>query len=174
MIIGARQPSQLGGRHSNPAVTTPMIALDFSGTTHLSTSHNVALNQVINQSITSGSRCMHVCHSEINAQCIQVTVRETEHKSINKTHTANANTAIKINQISQPEIYTCSCIKSVQNCSNSYLQQLKTTSLISPDAASSRFKRTDPPKARRSSTRANQLPHDLGIHGRRLLEISNL
>ncbi|KZV39512.1 hypothetical protein F511_19511 [Dorcoceras hygrometricum] len=38
-------PSQLGGRHSNPIVTTPMIALDFSGTTHLSANHNVAFNQ---------------------------------------------------------------------------------------------------------------------------------
>ncbi|KZV24062.1 KH domain-containing protein-like [Dorcoceras hygrometricum] len=44
-------PSQLGGRHSNQIVTIPMIALDFSGTTHLSASHNVAINQVINQSI---------------------------------------------------------------------------------------------------------------------------
>ncbi|KZV38645.1 hypothetical protein F511_11743 [Dorcoceras hygrometricum] len=44
-------PSQLDGRHSNPVVTTPMIALDFSGTTHLSASHNVAFNQVINQSV---------------------------------------------------------------------------------------------------------------------------
>ncbi|KZV50047.1 hypothetical protein F511_34063 [Dorcoceras hygrometricum] len=43
-------PSQLGGRHSNPIVTTPMIVLDFSGTTHQSASHNVAFNQVINQS----------------------------------------------------------------------------------------------------------------------------
>ncbi|KZV18222.1 recQ-mediated genome instability protein 1 [Dorcoceras hygrometricum] len=43
-------PSQLGGRHSNPVVTTPMIALDFSGTTTQSASHNVALNQVVNQS----------------------------------------------------------------------------------------------------------------------------
>ncbi|KZV49247.1 hypothetical protein F511_40118 [Dorcoceras hygrometricum] len=42
-------PSQLGGRHSNPVVTTPMIALDFSGTTTQSASHNVALNQVVNQ-----------------------------------------------------------------------------------------------------------------------------
>ncbi|KZV47979.1 hypothetical protein F511_18320 [Dorcoceras hygrometricum] len=39
-------PSQLGGRHSNPVVTTPMIALDFSGTTQRSASHNVAPNQV--------------------------------------------------------------------------------------------------------------------------------
>ncbi|KZV53083.1 hypothetical protein F511_15830 [Dorcoceras hygrometricum] len=39
-------PSQLGGRHSNPVVTTPMIALDFSGTTHQSASHNVAFNQI--------------------------------------------------------------------------------------------------------------------------------
>ncbi|KZV17430.1 formin-like protein 5 [Dorcoceras hygrometricum] len=31
-------------------ITTPMIALDFSGTTHQSASHNVAFNQVINQS----------------------------------------------------------------------------------------------------------------------------
>ncbi|KZV42583.1 putative WRKY transcription factor 35 [Dorcoceras hygrometricum] len=38
-------PSQLGGRHSNPVVTTLMIALDFSGTTHQSDSHNVAFNQ---------------------------------------------------------------------------------------------------------------------------------
>ncbi|KZV52801.1 hypothetical protein F511_32828 [Dorcoceras hygrometricum] len=44
-------PSQLGGRHSNPVVTTPMIALDFSGTTTQSASHNVALNQVVNQSV---------------------------------------------------------------------------------------------------------------------------
>ncbi|KZV28551.1 hypothetical protein F511_34173 [Dorcoceras hygrometricum] len=44
-------PSQLGGRHSNPVVTTPMIALDFSGTTHQSASHNVAFNRVINQSV---------------------------------------------------------------------------------------------------------------------------
>ncbi|KZV36963.1 hypothetical protein F511_20263 [Dorcoceras hygrometricum] len=44
-------PSQLGGRHSNPVVTTPMIPLDFSGTTHQSASHNVAPNQVINQSV---------------------------------------------------------------------------------------------------------------------------
>ncbi|KZV55120.1 hypothetical protein F511_24119 [Dorcoceras hygrometricum] len=50
-IASVASPSQLGGRHSNPAVTTPMIALDFSGTTHLSSSHNVALNQVINQSV---------------------------------------------------------------------------------------------------------------------------
>ncbi|KZV22243.1 hypothetical protein F511_21077 [Dorcoceras hygrometricum] len=38
-------PSQLGGRHSNPVVTTPTIALDFSGTTQQSASHNVAPNQ---------------------------------------------------------------------------------------------------------------------------------
>ncbi|KZV16956.1 hypothetical protein F511_19742 [Dorcoceras hygrometricum] len=44
-------PSQLGGRYSNPVVTTPMIALDFSGTTTQSASHNVALNQVVNQSV---------------------------------------------------------------------------------------------------------------------------
>ncbi|KZV43028.1 putative pectinesterase/pectinesterase inhibitor 33-like [Dorcoceras hygrometricum] len=68
-------PSQLGGRHSNPVVTTPMIALDFSGTTHQSASHNVAFNQ-----------------------------------------------------ISQPEIYACSSIKAVQGFSNSYLQQLISTS----------------------------------------------
>ncbi|KZV28588.1 hypothetical protein F511_38509 [Dorcoceras hygrometricum] len=43
---GPISPSQLGGRHSNPVVTTPMIALDFSGTTHQSASHNVAPNQI--------------------------------------------------------------------------------------------------------------------------------
>ncbi|KZV45427.1 peroxisome biogenesis protein 1 [Dorcoceras hygrometricum] len=42
-IRGSVNPSQLGGRHSNPIVTTPMIALDFSGTTTQSASHNVAL-----------------------------------------------------------------------------------------------------------------------------------
>ncbi|KZV35582.1 hypothetical protein F511_32748 [Dorcoceras hygrometricum] len=36
---------------TNQSVTTPMIALDFSGTTTQSASHNVALNQVINQSV---------------------------------------------------------------------------------------------------------------------------
>ncbi|KZV39035.1 hypothetical protein F511_34638 [Dorcoceras hygrometricum] len=44
---GPVSPSQLGGRHSNPVVTTPMIALYFSGTTHQSASHNVAPNQVL-------------------------------------------------------------------------------------------------------------------------------
>ncbi|KZV40501.1 hypothetical protein F511_12483 [Dorcoceras hygrometricum] len=44
-------PSQLDGRHSNPVVTTPMIALDFSGTTTQSASHNVALNQFVNHSV---------------------------------------------------------------------------------------------------------------------------
>ncbi|KZV18975.1 xaa-pro aminopeptidase [Dorcoceras hygrometricum] len=39
-------PSHLGGRHSDPIVTTPMIALDFSGTTQQSASHNVAPNQI--------------------------------------------------------------------------------------------------------------------------------
>ncbi|KZV44952.1 hypothetical protein F511_28840 [Dorcoceras hygrometricum] len=42
-IRGSVNPSQLGGRHSDPIVTTPMIALDFSGTTTQSASHNVAL-----------------------------------------------------------------------------------------------------------------------------------
>ncbi|KZV47781.1 pleiotropic drug resistance protein 7 [Dorcoceras hygrometricum] len=37
---------QLGGRHSNLVVTTPTIALDFSGTTQQSASHNVAPNQM--------------------------------------------------------------------------------------------------------------------------------
>ncbi|KZV28395.1 GTP-binding protein (ISS) [Dorcoceras hygrometricum] len=36
---------ELGGRHSNPVVTTPTIALDFSDTTQQSASHNVAPNQ---------------------------------------------------------------------------------------------------------------------------------
>ncbi|KZV41851.1 hypothetical protein F511_29051 [Dorcoceras hygrometricum] len=36
---------------TNQSVTTPMIALDISGTTTQSASHNVALNQVINQSV---------------------------------------------------------------------------------------------------------------------------
>ncbi|KZV38003.1 hypothetical protein F511_10224 [Dorcoceras hygrometricum] len=44
-------PSKLGGRHSNPVVTTLMIALDFSRTKTQSASHNVALNQVVNQSV---------------------------------------------------------------------------------------------------------------------------
>ncbi|KZV44942.1 hypothetical protein F511_29628 [Dorcoceras hygrometricum] len=35
-------PSQLGDRHSYPVVTAPTIALDFSGTTQQSASHNVA------------------------------------------------------------------------------------------------------------------------------------
>ncbi|KZV15935.1 hypothetical protein F511_08726 [Dorcoceras hygrometricum] len=39
-------PSQLGGRHSNPVVTTPTIALDLSGATQQSASPNVAPNQI--------------------------------------------------------------------------------------------------------------------------------
>ncbi|KZV29119.1 hypothetical protein F511_06614 [Dorcoceras hygrometricum] len=58
----------------------------------------------------------------------KIIVRETEHKSINKTHSSHAITIIKINQISQPEIYACSSIKAVQRCSNSYLEQLISTS----------------------------------------------
>ncbi|KZV52227.1 dr1-associated corepressor [Dorcoceras hygrometricum] len=47
-------PSQLGGRHSNPVVTTPTIALDFSDTTQQPASHNVAPNQaVVDSSIRS-------------------------------------------------------------------------------------------------------------------------
>ncbi|KZV56821.1 hypothetical protein F511_17201 [Dorcoceras hygrometricum] len=45
----ACQPSQLGGFSdtTNQLVTTPMIALNLSGTTHLSASHNVALSQIL-------------------------------------------------------------------------------------------------------------------------------
>ncbi|KZV18573.1 ferredoxin--NADP reductase, root isozyme, chloroplastic [Dorcoceras hygrometricum] len=39
-------PSQLGGRHSHPAVTAPTIALDFLDTTQQSASRNVAPNQL--------------------------------------------------------------------------------------------------------------------------------
>ncbi|KZV17432.1 hypothetical protein F511_06721 [Dorcoceras hygrometricum] len=53
-------PSQLGGRHSNPVVTTRMKALDFSGTTHQSASHNVAFNQVINQSVNQDQDVLQV------------------------------------------------------------------------------------------------------------------
>ncbi|KZV32107.1 ATP-dependent Clp protease ATP-binding subunit ClpB [Dorcoceras hygrometricum] len=45
VIIGARQPITARWRHSNPVVTTPTIALDFSDTTQQSASHNVAPNQ---------------------------------------------------------------------------------------------------------------------------------
>ncbi|KZV46737.1 putative receptor-like protein kinase [Dorcoceras hygrometricum] len=48
-------PSQLGGRHSNPVVTTPTIALDFSGTTQQSASHNVAPNQLLDHCPISSS-----------------------------------------------------------------------------------------------------------------------
>ncbi|KZV23712.1 hypothetical protein F511_07189 [Dorcoceras hygrometricum] len=49
--LQARQPSQLGGSDTtNLLITTPMIALDLSGTTHLSADHNVALSQVLNRS----------------------------------------------------------------------------------------------------------------------------
>ncbi|KZT76887.1 putative protein S-acyltransferase 19-like [Dorcoceras hygrometricum] len=64
-------PSQLGGRHSNPVVTTPMIALDFSGTTHQSASHNVAFNRIINQSVNQAQDVCIYANSIFNAQCIQ-------------------------------------------------------------------------------------------------------
>ncbi|KZV33361.1 WPP domain-interacting protein 2-like [Dorcoceras hygrometricum] len=61
VIIGARQPitARWSSDTTNQSVTTPMIALDFSGTTNQSASHNVALNQVIKSICQSGSRCMH-------------------------------------------------------------------------------------------------------------------
>ncbi|KZV48127.1 hypothetical protein F511_20508 [Dorcoceras hygrometricum] len=43
---------RLGGRHSYPVVTAPTIALDFSGTTNPSTSHNVAPNLAHNRKAT--------------------------------------------------------------------------------------------------------------------------
>ncbi|KZV52407.1 hypothetical protein F511_32443 [Dorcoceras hygrometricum] len=45
-----------GGRHSNPVVTTPTIALDFSGTTQQLASHNVAPNQTQQSSRKLSSR----------------------------------------------------------------------------------------------------------------------
>ncbi|KZV28701.1 F-box/FBD/LRR-repeat protein-like [Dorcoceras hygrometricum] len=61
VIIGPVSPSQLGGRHSNPVVTTPMIALDFSGTTQQSASHNVAPNQItkITAELTADATSFH-------------------------------------------------------------------------------------------------------------------
>ncbi|KZV50830.1 hypothetical protein F511_26258 [Dorcoceras hygrometricum] len=45
---------------TNQSVTTPMIELDVSGMTHLSASHNMALNQVINQSFNQAQDvCIH-------------------------------------------------------------------------------------------------------------------
>ncbi|KZV20716.1 hypothetical protein F511_09245 [Dorcoceras hygrometricum] len=56
----------------NPVVTTPMIALDFSGMTHQSTTHNVAFNQVINQSVNQAqdhiSRFHNINHSHVHTQ----------------------------------------------------------------------------------------------------------
>ncbi|KZV54871.1 Binding isoform 2 [Dorcoceras hygrometricum] len=51
-----RGQASLGGRHSNPVVTTPTIALDFSGTTQQSASHNVAPNQIAVDYRQSGPR----------------------------------------------------------------------------------------------------------------------
>ncbi|KZV15533.1 hypothetical protein F511_02694 [Dorcoceras hygrometricum] len=73
VIFRARQPITARGRHSNPVVTTPMIALDFSGTTHQSASHNVAFNQVINQSVNQArdkhiSRFHNINHSHVHTQ----------------------------------------------------------------------------------------------------------
>ncbi|KZT75912.1 hypothetical protein F511_47063 [Dorcoceras hygrometricum] len=68
---GPVSPSHLCGRHSNPTVTTPMIALDFSDTTHLSASHNVALNQVVNPSVNQAQDVCMYANSIFNAQCIQ-------------------------------------------------------------------------------------------------------
>ncbi|KZV41784.1 hypothetical protein F511_37956 [Dorcoceras hygrometricum] len=53
VIFEARQPitARWSSDTTNQSVTTPMIALDFSGTTPQSASHNVALNRIINQSV---------------------------------------------------------------------------------------------------------------------------
>ncbi|KZV36596.1 hypothetical protein F511_42463 [Dorcoceras hygrometricum] len=113
-------PSQLGGRHSNPIVTTPMIALDFSGTTQQSASHNVASNQVI-KSICQRLNMYACMPININAQCIQCIIRKTEHMSINSTcqfHVIHISKSHNINH----NMFT---LKAAKGCSNSYLNSSK-------------------------------------------------
>ncbi|KZV18950.1 hypothetical protein F511_03466 [Dorcoceras hygrometricum] len=73
LSLATVQLRKLGGRHSNPVVTTPMIALEFPGTTHLSGSHNVALNQVINQSV---KQAQDVCMTHLELQIQKLKLAE--------------------------------------------------------------------------------------------------
>ncbi|KZV41660.1 hypothetical protein F511_21521 [Dorcoceras hygrometricum] len=56
------------GRHSNPVVTTPMIALDFSGMTQQSTSHNVAPNQISQKCTAELTASNQLSHGFVNAR----------------------------------------------------------------------------------------------------------
>ncbi|KZV43933.1 ferric reduction oxidase 2-like [Dorcoceras hygrometricum] len=80
----AESPSQLGGRHSNPVVTTPMIALDFSGTTHQSASHNVAPNQITQSTaeLTADATSFHLVQKFTTAGFLELkSVQGTNNKS---------------------------------------------------------------------------------------------
>ncbi|KZV54018.1 hypothetical protein F511_37531 [Dorcoceras hygrometricum] len=80
-VIFRALPSQLDGRHSNPVVTTPMIALDFSGTTHQSASRNVAFNHVINQSVNQAQDVL-TTRTELNSTIDTYPEAETSGKTI--------------------------------------------------------------------------------------------
>ncbi|KZV29563.1 hypothetical protein F511_00841 [Dorcoceras hygrometricum] len=72
---------ELGGRHSNPVVTTPTIALDFSGTTQQSASHNVASNQISPGSIHAAGNFLEaeICYNIANI------LAQSHHRHANPT-----------------------------------------------------------------------------------------
>ncbi|KZV50736.1 hypothetical protein F511_09263 [Dorcoceras hygrometricum] len=82
-------PSQLGSRRSNPAVTTPMIALDYSGTTTQSASRNMALNQDSTQVLPSYAGTTKKSKAQKNEECSPTSSKElkTESAQRNKQFT---------------------------------------------------------------------------------------
>ncbi|KZV52765.1 hypothetical protein F511_42475 [Dorcoceras hygrometricum] len=145
VIFRVRQPitARWSSDTTNQSVTTSMIALDFSGTTNQSASHNVALKQVIKSICQSGSRCMHVCEFNIQFKMHTIQYVKTECK-LNQLNMLYHVIHIIISSNLTTSITAMFTLK-LLNLLNSYLQQLKSTS-------------TDSHKGTVQTTEASQLP----------------
>ncbi|KZV44698.1 charged multivesicular body protein 1 [Dorcoceras hygrometricum] len=96
----ASRPSAITARWSsdttNQSVTTPMIVLDLSGTTHLSAGHNVALSQSI-----SFNQAVHVNTESQSTYIIPQNTNTLMLKAVNKSSTRTStlnSTSTDLNQ----------------------------------------------------------------------------
>ncbi|KZV28118.1 hypothetical protein F511_27574 [Dorcoceras hygrometricum] len=101
---------KLGGRHSNPVVTTPTIALDFSDTTQQSASHNVAPNQAL--TTKNQAQTTRIAHPKAHAS--------------SRTH---AQAYLKSFELQQLRVTTSSAIITSQKAQNAALPLIQTTPL---------------------------------------------
>ncbi|KZV55874.1 protein STICHEL-like [Dorcoceras hygrometricum] len=98
-------PSQLGGRHSYPVVTAPTIALDVSGTTQQSSSHNVAPNQLNSATQHANPTARSILQSYTSTQALTTknraqTTRIT-HPKAHASRRTQAQTALKSFELQQ-------------------------------------------------------------------------